>query len=169
MPLPTPAWTAVIPLRAGSRGLPGKNIRPLAGRPLYMHAVAQALGAGASQVLISTDIPEVLQADLPAGVKAWPRPPELAGDIMDRGIVLMAEAGIAAGDLKQAYVSNSRFRESQVIFTSDKAAARDAMMRLADRKLALEMVEPVQTETSSPRRSWRQSICASICRIVRGP
>ena len=77
------------------------------------------------------------------------------GKTVDRGIVLMAEAGIAAGDLKQAYVSNSRFRESQVIFTSDKAAARDAMMRLADRKLALEMVGPDQPENPSSRTSWR--------------
>ena len=77
------------------------------------------------------------------------------GKTVDRGILLMAEAGIAAGDLKQAYVSNSRFRESQVIFTSDKAAARDAMMRLADRKLALEMVGPDQPENPSDRKSWR--------------
>jgi hypothetical protein len=75
--------------------------------------------------------------------------------LADRGILLMGDAGIAAGNLKQAYVSNSRFRESQMIYTSDRKAAREAMMRPSDRKLALEMVEPVQTETSSPRRSWR--------------
>lgn len=77
------------------------------------------------------------------------------GKTVDRGILLMADAGITGGNLKQAYVSNSRFRESQMIYTSDREAARDAMMRHADRKLALEMVEPVQTETASPRRSWR--------------
>ncbi len=67
----------------------------------------------------------------------------------------MADAGIAAGNLKQAYVSNSRFRESQMIYTSDRAAARDAMMRTADRKLAMEMVGMAPTENPSPRRSWR--------------
>jgi CMP-N-acetylneuraminic acid synthetase len=73
-------WTAVVPLRAGSKGLPGKNTRYLAGKPLYRHAVDLALAAGASRVLISTDIPEVLSADLPAAVLALPRPPELCGD-----------------------------------------------------------------------------------------
>ncbi len=77
------------------------------------------------------------------------------GKTVDRGILLMADAGIAAGNLKQAYVANSRFRESQMIYTSDRVAAREAMMRPSDRKLALELVEPGPTDTSSPRRSWR--------------
>lgn len=88
MPQPTTDWTAVIPLRAGSRGLPGKNIRPLAGRPLYMHSVEQALAAGAARVLITTDMPEVLQAKLPETVQAWPRPSELAGDAVPMAPVL---------------------------------------------------------------------------------
>ena len=77
------------------------------------------------------------------------------GKTVDRGILIMADEGIAGGNLKQAYVSNSRFRESQMIYTSDRAAARDAMMRTADRKLALELVGSEQVETPSPRRSWR--------------
>jgi ATP-dependent exoDNAse (exonuclease V) alpha subunit len=63
------------------------------------------------------------------------------GKTIDRGILLLADAGIAAANLKQAYVSNSRFRESQVIYTTDKQAAREAMKRPADRKLALELIE----------------------------
>lgn len=62
------------------------------------------------------------------------------GRTVDRGLLLMADEGIAAGNLKQAYVSNSRFRESQVIYTTNKREARAAMMRPADRKLAMEVV-----------------------------
>ena len=79
----------------------------------------------------------------------------------------MADEGIAAGNLKQAYVSNSRFRESQMIYTSDREAARDAMMRLADRKLALEMVGPEQIEPTTPRRSWRARWAARVVPSVR--
>ena len=78
------------------------------------------------------------------------------GKTVDRGILLMAGAGIAAGNLKQAYVSNSRFRESQMIYTSDKQAAREAMMRPADRKLALEMAALSSDVTApSPEREDR--------------
>lgn len=73
-------WTAIIPLRQGSKGLPGKNVRLLAGKPLYRHAVDMALAAGARQVLISTDIKAILHADLPAQVKVIQRPSALCGD-----------------------------------------------------------------------------------------
>jgi type IV secretory pathway TrbD component len=79
------------------------------------------------------------------------------GKTVDRGILLMAEEGIAAGNLKQAYVSNSRFRESQMIYTTDKSASRDAMMRPSDRKLVLEMTGASAAETEVPRPSWRAS------------
>lgn len=77
------------------------------------------------------------------------------GKTVDRGILLMGDAGIAAGNLKQAYVSNSRFRESQMIYTSDREAAREAMMRPSDRKLALEMVAAAAAETPASQHSWR--------------
>ncbi len=78
------------------------------------------------------------------------------GKTVDRGILLMAAEGIAAGNLKQAYVSNSRFRESQMIFTSDEQGARDAMMRPADRKLALEMTGISVPPGETPRPSSRE-------------
>ncbi len=79
----------MIPLRGGSKGLPGKNTRLLAGKPLYQHAVDMALAAGASRVLLSTDIAEVLNARLPAQVQALPRPPELCGDAVPMAPVLL--------------------------------------------------------------------------------
>lgn len=96
MPSSSLVWTAVIPLRAGSKGLPNKNIRPLAGKPLYRHAVDQALAAGAQRVVISTDIPEVLAASLPTQVVRVHRPAELCGDQVPMAPVLvhaLTEAG----------------------------------------------------------------------------
>lgn len=88
MSLHSPAWTAVIPLRAGSKGLPSKNIRPLAGKPLYRHAVDQALAAGAARVVITTDMPDVLWAELPTQVTLVERPAEFAGDNVPMAPVL---------------------------------------------------------------------------------
>jgi N-acylneuraminate cytidylyltransferase len=52
----------------------------MAGRPLYRHAVDLALTAGASRVLITTDIPDVLSAEHPPRVQAVRRPAELCTD-----------------------------------------------------------------------------------------
>ena len=67
-------WTAVIPLRRGSKGLPGKNIRLLADKPLYMHSVDVALEAGAQRIIISTDISDVLSSALPPREQVIERP-----------------------------------------------------------------------------------------------
>lgn len=51
---------AVVPARGGSQGLPGKNIKPLAGLPLIGHSLRAAdLVAGIDRVVVSTDSPEI--------------------------------------------------------------------------------------------------------------
>jgi N-acylneuraminate cytidylyltransferase len=55
----------VIPLRGGSKGLPGKNTLPLAGLPLYMRSVACARAAGIDQIIVATDITALLAAPHP--------------------------------------------------------------------------------------------------------
>jgi CMP-N-acetylneuraminic acid synthetase len=89
-------WTAVIPLRGGSKGLPGKNTRLLAGKPLYMHAVDVALEAGADRVILSTDIADVLLATLPHGVHAIERPAHLCGDDVPMAPVLVHALQVSA-------------------------------------------------------------------------
>ena len=73
---------AVVPARGGSKGLPGKNIRPLAGLPLIAHSLALARACPRiSRTIVSTDSPEIAQiarsfgADVP-----FLRPTELAQD-----------------------------------------------------------------------------------------
>jgi CMP-N-acetylneuraminic acid synthetase len=74
------SWSAIIPLRQGSKGMPGKNINLFGGKPLYMHAVEQALLAGAKKVILSTDIPEVLEGKYDSKVIPLMRPESLCGD-----------------------------------------------------------------------------------------
>jgi N-acylneuraminate cytidylyltransferase len=71
---------ALIPLRAGSRGLPGKNTRALAGQPLWRHAVAQARAAGIARIVVSTDIAGIIAAAPEPGLEVLPRPVALAAD-----------------------------------------------------------------------------------------
>ncbi len=86
--LAAPDTLAIIPLRAGSKGLPGKNLRPLAGRSLYLHSVDQALRI-VGRCVISTDIPDILTAKLPSACQVIERPPELAEDHTPIAPVLM--------------------------------------------------------------------------------
>ena len=54
-----PKVLAVIPARGGSKGLPGKNIRPLAGKPLIAWTIEAARGARQPlQVQNVLDFPE---------------------------------------------------------------------------------------------------------------
>lgn len=46
---------AIIPARAGSKGIPDKNIKNLAGHPLLAYSIAVARLADIDQVIVSTD------------------------------------------------------------------------------------------------------------------
>lgn len=72
----------VIPARGGSKGLPGKNIRPLAGLPLIAHSIrCAALSPAIDRTIISTDSEEIAAvARANGGETPFTRPPELATD-----------------------------------------------------------------------------------------
>lgn len=77
-----PRILAVIPARGGSKGLPGKNIRPLAGLPLIAHSIrAAALTPEVTRCIVSTDSAEIAAVARDAGGEApFLRPAELARD-----------------------------------------------------------------------------------------
>lgn len=72
----------IIPARGGSKGIPRKNIRPLAGRPLihYSIDVARAL-APDSHIILSTDDEEIAAVARETGLPVeYMRPAALATD-----------------------------------------------------------------------------------------
>ncbi len=72
---------AVIPARGGSKGLPGKNLRPLAGLPLIEHSIRlAALCPHIRRTVVSTDSEEIAAVARAAGGEVLARPAELAGD-----------------------------------------------------------------------------------------
>jgi len=82
MVLPESGLLAIIPARGGSKGLPGKNIRLLAGVPLIAHSILMARSCSIiDRCVISTDSFEIANmarqfgADVP-----FMRPTELAQD-----------------------------------------------------------------------------------------
>ena len=73
---------AIVPARGGSKGLPGKNIRSLAGKPLIAYTIEAALGAkSVSRVVCSTDSPEIADVAARFGAEVpFLRTAELAQD-----------------------------------------------------------------------------------------
>jgi CMP-N,N'-diacetyllegionaminic acid synthase len=79
---PAPRVLAVIPARGGSKGLPGKNIRPLAGLPLLAHSIrAAALTPEVTRCVVTTDSADIADiARAHGGDVPFLRPAELAAD-----------------------------------------------------------------------------------------
>ena len=71
---------AIVPARGGSRGVPRKNMRSLAGRPLIAHTLATIAEAGvAERLVLSSDDTEILRWAALHGYQVHARPEELAG------------------------------------------------------------------------------------------
>lgn len=97
----TKPLVAIVPVRGGSKGLPGKNARLLAGVALWQRAVDQALAAGAVQVVVTTDIAEILEGPAQDGVTVLARPAELSEDTTPMAPVLMHAIEAAIGQAAQ--------------------------------------------------------------------
>lgn len=71
----------IIPARGGSKGVPRKNVRLLAGKPLIAWTVEQALATKSMHVMVSTDDPEIAEIARGCGADVpFLRPAELAQD-----------------------------------------------------------------------------------------
>jgi N-acylneuraminate cytidylyltransferase/CMP-N,N'-diacetyllegionaminic acid synthase len=77
-----PVIVASICARGGSKGVPRKNVRPLAGRPLIAHTIECARACPIfADIVVSTDDPEIAAvARAHRAAVPFLRPPELARD-----------------------------------------------------------------------------------------
>jgi len=80
---------ALICARGGSKGLPGKNIRPLAGKPLIAHAIDTIKETKLiDRIIVSTDSDEIASVASSYGAEIpFMRPPELAQDTSSEWLV----------------------------------------------------------------------------------
>lgn len=99
MSLAAGAWV-VIPARAGSKRLKGKNLLPIDGVPMISRAVKTALASACfSRVIVSTDDAAIAQAARLAGAEVpFMRPAELANDTASSLDVLLHAVETLAGD-----------------------------------------------------------------------
>lgn len=73
---------AIIPARGGSKRIPRKNIKPFAGKPMIVHAIAAAQESGLfGHIVVTTDDPEISEIARNAGAETpFVRPSSLADD-----------------------------------------------------------------------------------------
>ena len=72
---------AIIPARAGSKGIPAKNLVPVCGQPLVAWSIRQARAAtGVDSVWVSSDGDDILEVAQRHGARPIRRPPDISGD-----------------------------------------------------------------------------------------
>ena len=89
MDMPTVA--VIIPVKARSTRLPGKNLKDLCGKPMMAYPILAAIGArGVSRVVVSTESDEVKKIALQYGAEVpFMRPAALTGDAVTSQEVLV--------------------------------------------------------------------------------
>lgn len=150
----SPRVLAVIPARDGSKGLPGKNTRPLAGKPLLVWSIEQALeSAHVTVVHVSTDGERTAEIAREAGADVpYLRPASLATDeATTQSVIEFALDHYAAAGSTFDYVvlvePTSPLREP-----GDIDRAITTLLANADDFDSLVTLGPVQTHPSITKR-----------------
>ncbi|WP_425395010.1 cytidylyltransferase domain-containing protein [Aeoliella sp.] len=73
----------IIPARGGSKGIPGKNLAEVGGKPLLSWCIESALRSKSiDRLVVSTDDPQIADISAQLGAEVVIRPPELSGDLV---------------------------------------------------------------------------------------
>jgi CMP-N-acetylneuraminic acid synthetase len=109
---------ALVPMRHHSQRVPGKNYRPLAGRPLYQHIITSLLACPEiAEVVVDTDSPVIidgLQRDFPQ-VGVIERPAHLRADAIPMNEILAYDTSQFEADLYlQTHSTNPLLRSETI-------------------------------------------------------
>ena len=109
---------ALVPMRHHSVRVPGKNYRPLAGKPLFHHILTTLLAtAEISTVAVDTDSEEItdgIQKHFPT-VQVLHRPDHLTADTVPMNEILMHDTGLLPADFYlQTHSTNPLLRPETI-------------------------------------------------------
>ena len=109
---------ALVPMRHNSQRVPGKNYRPLAGKPLYQHVIETLLAVPAiNQIVVDTDSDQVmdgLRKNFPS-VKIIDRPEHLRADDISMNEILIHDTGQFPADFYLQTHSTNPLLKSETI------------------------------------------------------
>jgi CMP-N-acetylneuraminic acid synthetase len=109
---------ALVPMRHHSQRVPGKNYRPLAGKPLYQHIIGSLLAVPSIySVVVDTDsepVMEGLRRDFPQ-VVVLPRPQYLCADAISMNEILLYDTSQVEADFYlQTHSTNPLLRPDTI-------------------------------------------------------
>jgi CMP-N-acetylneuraminic acid synthetase len=109
---------ALVPMRHDSQRVPGKNFRPLAGRPLYHHILTTLLACPEiGEIAVDTDSPEIaagLEAGFPT-VTILERPEHLrSGDVPMNEVLIHDTEQVQADFYLQTHSTNPLLRPETI-------------------------------------------------------
>ncbi len=109
---------ALVPMRHHSQRVPGKNYRPLAGKPLYQHIIESLLATPeVGSILVDTDSEPVmdgLRRDFPQ-VTVAERPAHLRADAIPMNEILLYDTSLVEADFYlQTHSTNPLLRSETI-------------------------------------------------------
>lgn len=140
---------AIIPARGGSKGIPGKNIRLLNGKPLIAYSIEAAREAKmVDQVYVSTDDTQIAQVATDYGASVIHRPPELATDTASSESALLHALEA---------IEESEVQPELVVFLQCTSPLRTSTdINLAIQQLRAEGADSLLSVSPSHRFLWHQ-------------
>jgi CMP-N-acetylneuraminic acid synthetase len=119
---------ALVPMRHHSQRVPGKNYRPLAGRPLYQYIVETLLAVpGIDGIVVDTDsepIASGLRAGFPS-VQVIERPPHLRADDASMNDILLYDTAQVPADFYLQTHSTNPLLHAETISSGIQAMLAD--------------------------------------------
>lgn len=146
---------AVIPARAGSKGIPRKNMRLLNGKPLIAYAIKTAMDAQCvDEVLVSTDSPETLSFSADMGVLTMERCSDLADDNTTLDSVVF--------DALSWYESAHARVDTVITLQPTSPLLTCETLDAACRSFAEEKCDSMVSVINKPHLSWTQDVEGNI-------
>jgi CMP-N-acetylneuraminic acid synthetase len=113
-----PSIVALVPMRHHSQRVPGKNYRPLAGKPLYHHVIETLCACREiDQIVVDTDSPVILEGlarDFPHLISIE-RPEHLRADTVPMNEILLHDiAQVPADFYLQTHSTNPLLRRETI-------------------------------------------------------
>lgn len=138
---------AVIPARGGSRRVPGKNIREIAGIPAIAHVITACRDSGVlDRIVVSTDDPDIAEIARQAGAEVpFMRPTELSDD--QTGVLPVVQHAVRALGIDDATDVACVYATAVTLDAMDIARAQARLSEISSTSFVISVTEydaPVQ-------------------------